>query len=174
MCDNTIKPSKSGKLLDAETWDALRKAGVPEAELEADQPFGPVIFSYTRADAIADGLLVDLTADGETKLLCCEAGFQLPVAVTETAFGDTVLAGTTDTPDGEFVFPAGQSCKGRLWDVLMVFKAAIRTQPAGEDRVRFTVSVFDGQKAVPVQLWALCGPGDDLEPVITIMLEGED
>ena len=37
-----------------------------------------------------------------------------------------------------------------------------------------TDDLFDGQKSNPVQLWALCGPGDDLEPVITIMLEGED
>jgi hypothetical protein len=25
-----------------------------------------------------------------------------------------------------------------------------------------------------VKLWALCGPGDDARPVITLMLEGED
>jgi hypothetical protein len=25
-----------------------------------------------------------------------------------------------------------------------------------------------------VELWALCGPGDDARPVITIMLESED
>ncbi|MCY3024594.1 MAG: hypothetical protein NTW87_36935 [Planctomycetota bacterium] len=125
-----------------------------------------VIHRYTRAQAIADGVLVDLMQT-ETKPLVREAGFKVPIAMTATAFSETVAP-----IDGEL--PPGQDLKGRLWDVLMVFKAEIRRAPAGEDCVHFTVNVFNGQKAVPVQLWALCGPGDDLEPVITIMLEGED
>ena len=177
MCDGKpIKPSPSGKMLDAETWDALRKAGVPEAQLQQEQPFGPIIFSYTRADAIRDGVLVDLMADGQTKLLVHEAGFRLPIAMTTTAFHDTVLAGTTETPDGQFVFPAGQSCKGRLWDVLMVFRYSILQMAKGEDRVYFHVAVDergDG-KVSTVRLWALVGPGDEGEPVLTVMLEGED
>ena len=71
-----IKPSRAGKLLDVETWDALRKAGVPECELEAEQPFGPVIFAYTRADAIRDGVLIDVTE------LAGRVGFVLHTAVT--------------------------------------------------------------------------------------------
>jgi hypothetical protein len=31
-----------------------------------------------------------------------------------------------------------------------------------------------GQKAEPVELWAKCGPGDNAEPVITVMLKGGD
>jgi hypothetical protein len=178
MCDNPVKPSPSGKLLNQDIWDALRKAGVPEVELEADQPFGPVIFSYTRKQAIEDGVLVDLTADGETKLLCHEAGFKLPMAMTATAFAETVLAGTTETPDGEFVFPAGQSTKGRLWDVLMVLRYAIRaaSRKGDTDRVDFEVAVDergDG-KTTTVKLWCHIGPGDEGEPVLTLMLEGED
>ena len=178
MCDHTIKPSPSGKYLDSETWDALRAAGVPEAELEQDQPFGPMIFSYTRKQAIEDGVLVDLTADGETKLLCQEAGFKLPIAMTATAFHDTVLAGTTENADGEFIFPAGQSTKGRLWDVLMVLHYSIRAanRRGDTDRVHFKVSVDehgDG-KHKTVCLWCQIGPGDSGEPVLTLMLEGED
>ena len=44
------------------------------------------------------------------------------------------------------------------------------------DRVTFAVLVDvngDG-KHKTVKLWSLCGPGDNAEPVITIMLEGED
>ena len=125
-----------------------------------------VIHRYTRAQAIADGVLVDLMQP-ETEPLVREAGFKVPIAMTATAFSETVAPIGGD-------LPPGQDLTGRLWDVLMVFKAAIRSSPAGEDCVHFTVSVFDGQKSVPVQLWALCGPGDDLEPVVTIMLEGED
>jgi hypothetical protein len=180
MCDrkNPVKPSPSGKLLDADTWDALRKAGVPQAELEQDQPLGPVVFSYTRADAIRDGVLVDLMADGETKLMVHEAGFRLPIAMTTTAFHEAVLLGTTETPDGEFVFPASQSLKGRLWDVLFVLRFAIRAanRRGDTDRVHFQVSVYQGDDRPPktVRLWCQIGPGDSGEPVLTLMCEGED
>ena len=170
-----IQPSKSGKYLTTEEWDAFKAAGVTEEELQADQPFGPMISCYTRAQAIEDGVLVDLTADGETKQLVREAGFGVPVAMTSTAFTETVLAGTTETQDGEFIFPSGQSLKGRLWDVLMVMRFAARAN-RNTDRVYFAVDVDtngDG-KHKTVKLWSLIGPGDDGEPVLTVMLEGED
>ena len=124
-----------------------------------------VIHRYTRKDAIADGVLVDLM-QAETVSLVREAGFQFPIAMTATAFSEAVAP-----IDGEL--PEGQDLNGRLWDVLMVFKAAIRSSES-TDRVHFTVNIFDGTRSKPVQLWALCGPGDDAEPVITLMLEGED
>jgi hypothetical protein len=43
--------------------------------------------------------------------------------------------------------------------------AAIR-QARGTDRVTFQV--------LGAALWAQCGPGDTAEPVITIMMQGED
>ena len=184
MCDK--KPCKSGQHLDGRTWDALTTAGFSDEELHDDQPFGPVIHSYTRAQAIADGVLVDLTADGAMKLLCHEAGFKVPIAITATAYEKTILVGSTETPAGR-TFPPGQDPKGRLWDVLMVLRLAIRTATrqgkppssgasaeAGTDRVHFQVSVWDGEKANIVRLWCHCGPGDNGEPVLTLMLEGED
>ena len=124
-----------------------------------------VIHRYTRKDAIEDGVLVDLM-QAETESLVREAGFQFPVAMTATAFSEAVCP-----IDGEL--PAGQDLKGRLWDVLMVLKMSIRSAPE-PDRVHFTVNVFDGTRSKPVQLWAQCGPGDNAEPVITIIREGED
>jgi hypothetical protein len=120
------------------------------------------IFSYTRAQAIADGMLVDLR-QGEWAALVKEAGFKYPLAMTNTAFAAVI---------GENL-PDGQDQKGRLWDVLLLLRQAIRKTPES-DRAEFTVAVWDGIKHVTVELWALCGPGDDAEPVITIMLEGED
>ncbi len=177
MCDHT-KPTKSGKLLDAATWDALKAAGFTEQELQADQPTGPVIFSYTRKDAIEDGVLVDLSADEVTAALCHEAGYKVPIAMTATAFGETILAGAAEDASGEFTFPAGQSVKGRLWDVLMVMRFAIAAaiRPRQTDRVEFKVSVDrcgDG-KCNTVSMWCHCGPGDEGEAVLTVMLEGED
>ena len=43
-----------------------------------------VIFSYTRAQAIADGVLIDATE------LAKEAGFRIPVAVTAGVWGECV------------------------------------------------------------------------------------
>lgn len=171
MSNDNPKPSQSGKMLDAATWDALKASGYTEEELLADQPFGPIVFSYTRAMAIADGALIDLTAEGaETAKLVREAGFKLPVAMTSAAFGETV------GHQGQEL-PAGQSLAGRLWDVLMMLRFAIRKSGGQTDRVHFKVSVWDGpgeNDRRAVNLWALIGPGDTPEPVLTIMLEGED
>ena len=136
--------------------------------------FGPVIFSYTRAQAIADGVLVDLT-----KLfpkLVQEAGIKLHLAMTSTAFVETVGPICSDEIKNGFReerLPDGQSYEGRLWDVLWMFKLAIRKSPF-TDRCNFEVLVWNGKSHDTVKLWCLCGPGDDAEPVLTVMLEGED
>jgi hypothetical protein len=172
------QPSKSGKYLDADTWDAMKAAGFSEAELEKDQPEGPMIFSYTRRMAIEDGVLVDLmqapTPDepdrDDLAALVREAGFRFPVAMTIGAFGETV------SHLGEEL-PTGQSAKGRLWDVLWMAKLAIAKSLAkgDTDRAYFKVSVDRGNgRSDIVDLWIHVGPGDTPEPVLTIMLLGED
>ncbi len=146
----------------------------------SDNPWGEPIFSYSRAQAIVDGVLVDLTSatDGKGQRLCAQAGFKVPVAITRTAWVRVVEAGGTWKPDrdGEMLeFKGGQSLTGRLWDVLWMLRVASR-QAGSSDRVHFQVLVDvegDGRRET-VKLWALCGPGDDAQPVITIMLEGED
>ncbi len=142
---------------------------------EPDDETWEVISTYSRAQAIKDGVLVDLMADDETKALVHEAGFRLPVAMTIEAFGESILAGTVEQDDHTFEFPAGQSVKGRLWDVLMVLRVAIRAG-GDTDRVSFKVSVYVGDDAAPktVSLWCQIGPGDTAAPVLTIMLEGQD
>ena len=62
-CLKNTKSSKVSGYLDAQTWDALRAAGYTDEQLAEDTgQIGPVIFAYTRAQAIADGVLVDVTA----------------------------------------------------------------------------------------------------------------
>jgi hypothetical protein len=147
---------------------------------QPDNFWGNPIFSYTRAQAIADGVLVDLTAatDDNGQPLCQQAGFKVPVAITRTAWAQTIETGGSWKPDGDgevLELKGGQSVTGRTWDVLWMLRVA-SGKLTNSDRVHFQVLVDangDGRRET-VNLWALCGPGDDARPVITIMLEGED
>ena len=56
----------------------------------------------------------------------------------------------------------------------MVLRSMIRRLPDGADRVDFSVSVWDGNSLGDVACWCHCGPGDEGEPVLTVMLQGED
>jgi type I site-specific restriction endonuclease len=78
---------------------------LPEpTELSEDSFFGPVIYAYTRAQAIADGVLVDVTETAK------ETGFKLPVVITEALHSRLT---PTKADQG-----LGQDYDGRLWDVL--------------------------------------------------------
>lgn len=117
---------------------------------------------YTRAQALADGVLIDLSP------LAVEAGFRYPVAVTAAVW--RILE-----PSAELA-RFRQSATGRAWDVLQVLRAAIR-HSGRTDRIHFApLFVLDAADPTPhpVQLWALCGPGDDEAPVITVMCDGEE
>jgi uncharacterized protein DUF6573 len=62
-----------------------------------------IVYSYTRAQAIADGVQVEVTKTAQ------EAGIRFPVFITRTAFDAYV----TVPPD-----VTGQDEAGRLWDVI--------------------------------------------------------
>lgn len=120
-----------------------------------------IIHSYSRADAIRDGTLIDITK------LAHEAGFRFPVALTRAVWERCVKV-----PDGV----AGQDEEGRTWDIAHLLAAAIR-RGAGGQEVPFAVHVRNSnRRGVPAAtpLVAVCGPGDDGEPVVTVMLPGED
>ena len=124
-----------------------------------DSIFGEVIYAYTRAQAIADGVLIDVTETAK------EAGIVFPTAVTATVWAECIKVPETASWQDEI---------GRLWDVLMLLRYAIRRGNSGQ-RVDFTVGVQNDERpAQPVKLKALCGPGDSAEPVITIMFPHED
>ena len=87
--------------------------------------FGPPISVYTRAQSIADGVLVDVSQ----VLKPCP--FKWPVAMTHAAWSATVAAGGEWTPeiggDGDTLeLPGGQDAKGRLHDVFTMMQHAIR------------------------------------------------
>ena len=165
MSDRNDKREKgAGKFLDAETWDTLAAAGFSESELQADQPFGPIIFSYTRAQAIADGVLVDVSEAAR------EEGFIIPLAMTATLYGEITrcdflkqmpppMSGNTREEH------AAALVRTMLIGFLRILRREIR-RSNGSDRTDFKIG--------NVAAWALCGPGDEGEPVLTVMLQGED
>ena len=130
---------------------------LPEPE---DPFFGPVIYSYTRAQAIADGVLVDVTE------MAKEAGFQLPVAITE-GLENRLTPNRADQG-------LGQDYEGRLWDVLWLAAFTIKLADPSTDTVTFTVAPQEadaksgGPRTTELHIRAVCGPGDEGEPVVTI------
>lgn len=130
------------------------------------ETFGEVISSYSRAQAIEDGVLVDVSETSR------EAGIKFPVAITRGVFDECVAL-----PEG---YHGLQDERGRLWDVISMLRFALRR--ASGDRLHYGVLVRgvtkqlrDDQRPPRLhKLWAQCGPGDTAEPVITVMLPGED
>ena len=127
-----------------------------------DSPFGPIIFSYTRKQALADGVQIDVSETAR------EAGIKFPVFLTRTVYDAYV-----SVPPGV----TGQDEAGRLWDVLWMTRHAIQNAQSGADRI--VVELFvrnDNRKPRLVKLVAVYGPLDidASEPAITIMVQGED
>jgi hypothetical protein len=145
-------------------------------EPEGDNLFGPVIYRYTRAKALADGVLVDVSN------AALEAGFKVPVALTRAAWDDCVEWTDEDTRR-----QTPQNESGRLWDVLWMAHcgiASLRRQPeTGRSQERFPELFYRlfrvprGGRAIrprEVTLKIVSGPGDNGEHVLTIMLPHED
>lgn len=125
-------------------------------ELEFD-----VISTYTRAEAIADGTLIDVTSTAR------EMGIKLPVAVTCSVWERYVML----TPAA---LRACNDQRGRLWDLLWMFRTAAQREPKASEIIFSLYVVTDSTKPSLVELKAICGPGDNAEPVITIMTPEED
>jgi hypothetical protein len=119
-----------------------------------------VISCYTRADALADGVLVDVSETAR------EAGFRIPVAITAAVWGDCVEWTPEDNTHGRY-----QDQAGRLWDVLWMARLAASSHP---DSSRLAYEIVRVRRAgsssrpATVSLILDCGPGDDASPVMTI------
>ena len=126
-----------------------------------DKAFGNLIYSYTRAQAIADGVLIDVTDEAKAH------GFKVPVAITDHLFhGYVEVPAELETE--------GQSVTGRLHDLLTLAMIAARTSK-GTDRAYFKVAFLMAPgRTETVQVIAHIGPGDTAEPVLTIMLPEDD
>ncbi|MDP2832334.1 MAG: hypothetical protein Q8Q28_03375 [Pseudomonadota bacterium] len=129
--------------------------------------FGQPIHTYTRAQAIEDGMLVDVSE------MAREAGFGVAVALSRAAWLDCV-----EWTDADSRRQTLQDQSGRLWDVVHMASLAARRNPRGEERIAFPVYRVPrggrGVRPLPTTMQMQIGPGDEGEPVITIMMPGED
>ncbi len=127
-----------------------------------ESPFGKVIYSYTRAQAVADGVQVEVTKTAQ------EAGIKLPVFLTRTVYEAYVTV-----PEGV----TAQDEAGRLWDIVWMLRFALIRCHHGKSRIPVALYVRnDNRKAKLIKLIAMCGPLDldDPQPAITVMLPDED
>ena len=121
-----------------------------------------VIYTYTRKQAIADGVQVDVSTVAQ------EAGIKYPMFLTRAVF-DTYVA----VPEGV----TGQDEAGRTWDLVWMTRFGILRARTGVDRIPVALYVRNDDRAARlVKLIATCGPldVDDPQPSITLMMVDED
>jgi hypothetical protein len=140
-----------------------------EDAVKLDAIFGEAIsfiHRYTREEALADGVLVDVSKTAQ------EAGFGVPVAMTVAAWSRVVK-----WSDADSARQTSQDEAGRLWDVLWMGHIAAR-RANGNCRVTYQLHVVPrgGRATRPRQtsLAMVIGPGDRGEPVLIIMNPDED
>ena len=127
-----------------------------------ESPFGEIVYAYTRAQAVADGMQVEVSK------VAAEAGIRFPVFLTRTVYDAFVTV-----PEGV----TAQDEAGRLWDIVWMTRFAILRAQPGVDRIPVALYVRnDNHRSRLIKLIATCGPLDidDPQPAITVMMPDED
>lgn len=140
-------------------WEDLRQ-GIKES---LEEVF-PAISTYTRAQALEEGVLVDVSETAK------EAGVRVPIAVSQAVWAKYVVV-----PEGV----KAQDEAGRLWDIIWMYTRGVKAAPKGSQRLNFALYVRNHNRERTtardlVHLYATIGPGDQGEPVVTVMEAGED
>lgn len=121
------------------------------------------IHTYTRAEAIADGVLFNCPDE-----LLKANSIKYPTALSSALY--------ESIKPTFYESSVGQGLTQRLNDLLGAFKAKAKQSDGSEMLFEFPV-MRDDEKG-PYHEWlqvkAVIGPGDDPEPVITVMLPDED
>lgn len=130
---------------------------MPDNGAATESVFGPVVYAYTRAQAMADGVLVDATR------LARDVGIRVPVALTRNVWESCiespgVLGGRDENP--------------RLLVLLWHARLAFVSSGGRSTTLLFVVSGATSSR--PAMFRATMGLGDDGQPVLTIMLPDED
>ena len=124
-----------------------------------------IIYSYTRNQALADGVLIDLNQ----VIPIHESGFKYPIACTST-----VWAIISEAVNNKKYF---NDIKGVVWDIMWMLKCQI-LKGNSTNEVCFQVIITGTEEKKDADnlytFKSLCHPGDAGEPVITVMLPDED
>ena len=127
-----------------------------------EEVFGPVIYAYTRKQAIEDGVLVDLMQDTMTEV--CRQHYKYPIACTATMFAIMQKAVENKRHCNSYA--------GVLHD--MLWMSRVMKRDLDPSTKIFRVKIVGAERRSVFDFKMVCGPGDQAEPVITIMLPDED
>jgi hypothetical protein len=128
-----------------------------EAAVKEDQP---VIYAYSRKQALADGVLVDVDKVAKVWM------FKIPVAFTAAAWELAIVREGKEEMQSE---------PGRVWDVLHFLWVAILKNPDNSSELLFKATrPSDSEGEGFMTLKSVIGPDDDGKPCLTVMLPNED
>ena len=134
----------------------------PDPNSDLPSPIFDLVYAYTRAQAVADGVQVEVSK------VAAEAGIRFPVFLSRTVYDAYV----TVPPD-----VTAQDEAGRLWDIVWMTRFAILRNRPGLSRLPVALYVRNDNRAARlIKLIATCGPldMDDPQPAITVMMPDED
>lgn len=126
--------------------------------------FGEPIHTYTRRQAIEDGALVDFSDPESDTAEVCRQHYKYPIACTAAVFG--IMQKAVENP---------RHCndyKGVLHDMLWMSRTYKRQ--LSPSAVLFRVIITGAGRSKYHDFKLIVGPGDQGEPVITIMMPDED
>ncbi len=123
--------------------------------MNTNNPFGEVVYSYSRKQAIEDGVLADLT-----QIETFRHAFKYPIACTDTVWA-IIEAATKQS---------GQDLDGIAHDIATMAILTIRGHRGPSDLIMFKVAIAGRTHTLKLHI----GPGDTPAPVMTLMLPNED
>lgn len=140
---------------------------------------GEPVYRFSRAKAIAEGVLVDLS--GQYPDLVERAGIAVPVALTVAAFEAAVSPIIEEDGDAadlrqKELLAAGERFETRAFRVLHTYAHSVSKRRARPLDSVFSVAVT--VLHVPghyreIDLWCIASLGDEGEPVLTVTLPDE-
>ena len=139
----------------------------PTEDSAMQELFGEPISTYTRAQAIEDGALVNLMGFFSTHddvASVCRQHYKFPIACTAAVFD--IMQKAVENP---------RYCNdyaGIVHDMLWMSK--VMKRQIDESTVMFRVIIAGAGRQRNYDFKLVVGPGDQGEPVITIMMPDED
>lgn len=142
---------------DVVRWWRFQKGAKPMYS-HANEP-SDLVYGYSRKQAIEDGILVDLS-----KFKVAGEHYKFPVACTIRVW-TAVQQAVEDKA-------AMNDLEGVLHDIFWMSRKSGRTISASTRIFEVILTRSTGPDTLDLQI--VCGPGDNMEPVLTIMMFDED